>query len=1050
MGQQINDNYTLLAGLPIDDRIQKPTIAERDAISQTRRFQGLKCFVVQTQTEYMLVGGVLNSNWVGTAGANVTGALETIIDGFYALTAGKSTLLDWEVGDKFRGWIGNRYLVGTILTLPVSLPSDIDNSSKVDLAVDSNDIVSDRPIVTTSDYIDVTQLDGSPAKILGENISLSVIPPVHHFTPVTTSIKGYFQGVDNALGDISATTAGITTRVWFTADQTTITAGTFDLTNGTGKGTALSHIQSVTNDDNQKKYFTTDLIGIPHPIATIYPAGVYAGNLSASTTPNSAQQRFTVELYKCDNGGTPIASGITGAPVGSLGVTVITILDSGLLTLLDGSVTNVPVSGNLASPLSMAVGERVRYHVSAEKVGTAASNITQSVYYGANYNSYLDVTVPLNTSSVQNLSIVPGATTTNALDNLKTGLDTKLNKTYVSNSDLADNNSNITTSTFDSFGFLCQSLTNKIFMFYREATGHVSNDGKIVMRTSTDGGKTFSGTTIIHSEVAGIDCRNVGGGVTPTGRIIIFFLKVNNVVPTFYSQGTMYSDDDGVTWSTYTPQAYPVGSTFYSPYGNMLTIANGRLLLPYYAISPSGGISSMIKFSDDNGVTWGGDVIVGTDPTNGYNETSFAYLDGGVILAVARRTDQILLRQFLSTDNGQTWTNQGDIASSNTQNVAAWLTSYNEENGEKYVALFSSLRGVGAGVNGVVARKSALISSGVSAWLAETRTLLNTSPNADSGYPSVIVQRGGKKMLGMSYSSTSSTVANYKFWNYTPNAVVPAMSGTTNYVQKKTGDASLSNSTIYDNGTDFVGVGAIAPNITAIGKTLTVSTPTTDGISVLELVGNSIVNGTRTGGVYFGNNASPTVFNAGMYATREGGSSSFADLHFDIRGVGGYRSNAFRIFNSGGVGIGSAATDAGNTNLSIAGLAGTGTRQVVASSTGVLSAGTVQPLKYVALLNQSGTSAPTAAVVENTLGGTLVWTRNSTGNYYATLTGAFPDVNKVICFTGGSISGVLPLEIVRTQHLNSNTVQIFTQQATDGAFVDGSLVQTTIEIRVYN
>lgn len=138
MSQQINDNFQLLAGLPMDDRIQKPTIAERDAISLTRRFQGLKCFVVQTQTEYQLLGGVANSNWVGIAGANVSNAIETIIEGFYVLVAGKETLLDWEVGDKFRGWIGNRYLVGTILSLPVSLPSDIDNVSKVELSIDSN------------------------------------------------------------------------------------------------------------------------------------------------------------------------------------------------------------------------------------------------------------------------------------------------------------------------------------------------------------------------------------------------------------------------------------------------------------------------------------------------------------------------------------------------------------------------------------------------------------------------------------------------------------------------------------------------------------------------------------------------------------------------------------------------------------------------------------------------------------------------------------------------------------------------------------------------
>lgn len=54
------------------------------------------------------------------------------------------------------------------------------------------------------------------------------------------------------------------------------------------------------------------------------------------------------------------------------------------------------------------------------------------------------------------------------------------------------------------------------------------------------------------------------------------------------------------------------------------------------------------------------------------------------------------------------------------------------------------------------------------------------------------------------------------------------------------------------------------------------------------------------------------------------------------------------------------------------------------------------PKVYRALLSQSGTDAPTAVVIENTLGGTLVWSRLSAGLYIGTLAGAFPDKNKVL------------------------------------------------------
>ena len=46
-------------------------------------------------------------------------------------------------------------------------------------------------------------------------------------------------------------------------------------------------------------------------------------------------------------------------------------------------------------------------------------------------------------------------------------------------------------------------------------------------------------------------------------------------------------------------------------------------------------------------------------------------------------------------------------------------------------------------------------------------------------------------------------------------------------------------------------------------------------------------------------------------------------------------------------------------------------------------------LVYTALLTQTGTNAPVATVLDNTLGGTVVWSRDSQGIYVATLSGAF-------------------------------------------------------------
>lgn len=54
---------------------------------------------------------------------------------------------------------------------------------------------------------------------------------------------------------------------------------------------------------------------------------------------------------------------------------------------------------------------------------------------------------------------------------------------------------------------------------------------------------------------------------------------------------------------------------------------------------------------------------------------------------------------------------------------------------------------------------------------------------------------------------------------------------------------------------------------------------------------------------------------------------------------------------------------------------------------------------YKALLSQTGTNAPVATVLENTLGGTVVWSYDSVGNYKATLSGAFTEGKTMVSWT---------------------------------------------------
>lgn len=104
MAQEINDNFKVLAQLPIDDRSRKTTIAERDAIESTRRYTGLSCYVEQTSTLYMLVGGITNSDWVSvftTAGGQIKRETFTYTspNNTFTLSNNVTTLVDVQIGN---------------------------------------------------------------------------------------------------------------------------------------------------------------------------------------------------------------------------------------------------------------------------------------------------------------------------------------------------------------------------------------------------------------------------------------------------------------------------------------------------------------------------------------------------------------------------------------------------------------------------------------------------------------------------------------------------------------------------------------------------------------------------------------------------------------------------------------------------------------------------------------------------------------------------------------------------------------------------------------
>jgi hypothetical protein len=112
---------------------------------------------------------------------------------------------------------------------------------------------------------------------------------------------------------------------------------------------------------------------------------------------------------------------------------------------------------------------------------------------------------------------------------------------------------------------------------------------------------------------------------------------------------------------------------------------------------------------------------------------------------------------------------------------------------------------------------------------------------------------------------------------------------------------------------------------------------------------------------------------------------------------------------------------------------------------------------YTALLTQTGTDAPSVSILENTLGGGVVWSRYSAGVYIAT-SNAFsgidtdPTLNKVITrstdlFSNNYYLAVPYFEDISFYNINS---AVFINRLANGneSLLDG-LFHQLIEIKVY-
>jgi len=240
--------------------------------------------------------------------------------------------------------------------------------------------------------------------------------------------------------------------------------------------------------------------------------------------------------------------------------------------------------------------------------------------------------------------------------------------------------------------------------------------------------------------------------------------------------------------------------------------------------------------------------------------------------------------------------------------------------------------------------------------------------------------------------------------------------------------------------TNVVVINSTTTGVSATGTNIGVSGTSTNGKGVEGTSTNGI-------GVYGTSSSDVGVYgfsstNLGVYGISTSNVGSYGESNSAQAGV--FNIPTFNTSNIVEFKKNNIIQSAIQNNGKITATAGTASTDVVVKSQLDLKANDTYKV-YTALLTQTGTTAPTATVLENTIG-SIVWSRSGIGQYLATLTGAF-----VLSKTWGvsEDQAANPSSSTRLRPTGSlNSMQVVT--AVGSTTTDGLLITTPIEIRVYN
>ena len=302
--------------------------------------------------------------------------------------------------------------------------------------------------------------------------------------------------------------------------------------------------------------------------------------------------------------------------------------------------------------------------------------------------------------------------------------------------------------TMGGFWPVIQTLPNgHLGVVTRDGAFHIGERGRLVFVTSPDGGESWSHAGVISA--VGQDNRNPAFGVAADGTLLAAFIKARYVdgeydstTPGEYPLFISRSRDCGATWTGAEIVQLPGGGRLEvgSPFGKMLKLPDGTMLLPYH-FGPTTGAAWLIR-SRDNGRTWVDPVRIAEGPI-AYTEPALCHLGDGRLLVILRalHMGQTGLWQSDSADNGYTWSEPRSITGSD-EHPGDVIRLHDGR-----LLLTYGRRVPPYGIQGLVSHDDG------KTWDESNKILLvGDAGGADTGYPSSI-QRDNGAIVTVYYSS---------------------------------------------------------------------------------------------------------------------------------------------------------------------------------------------------------------------------------------------------------------------------------------------------------